>query len=362
MKLALVHDYLTNEGGAEKVLEVLQSTFPNSPIYTLIYDQKKFGKFFNAQKIRTSFIQYLPFAKRSLAWYLPLMPAATESYDLSEFDVVISSSSAFAKGVITKPGTTHFCYCHTPTRYLWSETHNYLKNLKINFLIKKILPISLSKLRQWDRLAADRVDYFIANSKEVQKRIKKYYGRDSVVIYPPVETNKFSISHKIENYFLTGGRLVPYKRFDLTVETFNRLGIKLKIFGDGPNFNELRKKARPNIEFLGHINDKQKIELLKNCLAFIHPQVEDFGITAVEAMASGRPVIAYNAGGALETVIDGQTGKFFNEQSWEALADVIIRFKPENFNPQFIKQHAANFDTKIFKQKILNYIKEKISN
>jgi glycosyltransferase involved in cell wall biosynthesis len=361
MKLALVHDHLTQEGGAEKVLEVLQETFPSSPTFTLVCDNKKVGKFFDTKKIHTSFLQNLPFAKRGLQWYLPLMPAATESHDLSDFDVVISSSSAFAKGVLTKPEAVHICYCHTPTRYLWSDTHSYLRELKRNFLVKKILPMALSKLRQWDRLAADRVDYFIANSAEVQKRIKKYYQRDSEIIYPPVQTTRFSISPKIGDYYLTGGRLVSYKRFDLTVETFNRLGIKLKIFGDGPEFNELRKKARGNIEFLGRITDADKINLFQNCLAFINPQVEDFGITVIEAMAAGRPVIAYAAGGALETVKAGQTGAFFHEQAWEELADVLIRFKPENFNPQIIKQHASQFDTEVFKRKIIEFTNQKTS-
>jgi glycosyltransferase involved in cell wall biosynthesis len=280
------------------------------------------------------------------------MPAATESYDLSNFDVILSSASAFSKGIITKPDSLHICYCHTPTRYLWTDSINYINELQQNRLIKKTLPLVLTRLRQWDRLAAERVNVFLANSREVQKRIRKYYRRDSLVLYPPVDTSKFSIRSHPDNFFLTGGRLVPYKKFDLTIKTFNRLGLKLKIFGTGPMLQELKKIARPNIEFLGNIDERIKIELFEKCLAFINPQIEDFGITPVEAMAAGRPVIAYNRGGALETIIEGVTGTFFHEQTWEALTEALLRFHPEDYNPATIRQHATQFDSSVFKEKI----------
>jgi glycosyltransferase involved in cell wall biosynthesis len=362
MKIALVHDHLTQEGGAEKVLEVLQQTFPTSPTYTLVYNAKKTGALFGNREIKTSFLQKMPFSRKKIEWYLPLMPAATESHNLDNFNVILSSSSAFAKGIISKPETLHICYCHTPTRYLWSDSHSYLQELNKPKIIKKLLPLFLSKIRQWDSQAASRVDYFIANSREVQKRIKKYYRQDSVVIYPPVETSKFSPKNKVSDYFLTGGRLVSYKKFDLTINAFNRLGIKLKIFGQGPDYKKLRQQARSNIEFLGPITDQEKKEVFESCLAFINPQTEDFGITTVEAMAAGRPVIAYNKGGALETVIDGKTGTFFDEQEWEVLADKIFHFKPENFNPQIIHDHAKQFDTEVFKKKITDFITEKTNN
>ena len=359
MKIALIHDHLTQEGGAEKVLKTFQEIFPEAPTYTLFYDQKKLGSLFLGKDIRTSFLQKIPGATKNYQWFLPLMPTATESYDLMNYDVVISSCSALAKGVITRSNSLHICYCHTPTRYLWSDTHRYVAELKRSRLIKKVIPLVLSRLRAWDQLAAQRVDFFIANSKNVSDRIEKYYRRQSIIIQPPVETHKFHISQKTEKYFLTGGRLVPYKHFDLTVLAFNQLGISLKIFGEGPMLKKLKSLAKPNIEFLGKVDDEKLAELYSKAIAFIHPQIEDFGITAAESMASGRPVIAYAAGGACETVVENVTGKFFDEQSWEALADAVVRFKPQNFNPQKIKEYAEQYNSSRFKKEIQDFIKDK---
>jgi len=356
MKIALVHDHLVQDGGAEKVLLALQEVFPGAPTYTLLYDKKRVSPEFASKDIRTSFLQGVPFGLKKYQWLLPLMPAATEAHDLSQFDVVISSSSAFAKGVLTRPGTVHICYCHTPTRYLWSDTHSYVQELKAPKLLKLGLPMLLNKLRVWDRLSADRVDRFIANSATVAGRIRKYYERPSDVIHPPVETEKFSISDAPGKYFLAGGRLVSYKRFDLVIQAFNRTGLPLKIFGDGPLAAEYRKDARSNIEFMGKVDDAAKAELYRDAIAFIHPQEEDFGITAVEAMASGRPVIAYRGGGATETVIEGVTGEFIEEQSWEELANLIIRFRPEDYDPQAIREHAEKFDTELFEEKIRDLV------
>ncbi|MBN1779468.1 MAG: glycosyltransferase [Candidatus Buchananbacteria bacterium] len=352
MKIALVHDHLTQEGGAEKTLLALQEIWPEAPTYTLLYDKSKFNGSFANKNIKTSFLQNWPGSLKHYQWFLPLMPQATESYDLMDYDVVISSCSALAKGVITGSQTVHICYCHTPTRYLWSDTHRYVEELKSNRLVKKIVPYYLHRLRLWDQLAAQRVDTFVANSNYVSKRIKKYYRRDSLVIHPPVQTTNFSISDKIGNYYLTGGRLVSYKRFDLTIRAFNRLGIPLKIFGEGPEFENLKKMAKPNIEFLGKISADDLKKVYSQAIAFIHPQVEDFGITIVESMASGRPVIAYGEGGACETVVWGKTGQFFDEQSWEALADTVVRFKPENYKPQEIKNYAEQFSQQNFKKRI----------
>lgn len=358
MKVALVHDHLVQDGGAEKVLLALQEIFPNAPTYTLLYDPKRVSKEFAKKEIRTSFLQKIPFALKKYQWLLPLMPAATESHDLSGFDVVISSSSAFAKGIITKPGTLHVCYCHTPTRYLWSDTHSYVQELNANRLTKALLPILLNRLRVWDRLSSDRVDRFIANSRTVAERIKKYYARDSEIIYPPVEIEKFSVANKPGTYFLAGGRLVSYKRFDLIIQAFNRLGLPLKIFGDGPLSKEYRKQARSNITFVGKVSDAEKAELYKGAIAFIHPQEEDFGITALESMAAGRPVIAYGVGGALETVVPGVTGEFFGDQEWEELAATIIRFNPSAYDPKTIRAHAETFDTSVFKRRIASFVSE----
>ena len=358
MKIALVHDHLVQDGGAEKVLLALQDVFPGAPTYTLLYDPKRVSAEFASKDIRTSFLQRLPFGLKKYQWLLPFMPAATESYDLSEFDVVVSSSSAFAKGIITRPGAVHICYCHTPTRYLWSDTHSYVQELRAPKLLKLGLPMLLNKLRIWDRLSADRVDRFVANSRTVADRIRKYYGRESDVIHPPVETGKFSVSDAPGTYFLAGGRLVSYKRFDLVIQAFNRLGLPLKIFGDGPLAAQYRKEARPNIEFTGKVSDEEKAALYRGAIAFIHPQEEDFGITALESMASGRPVIAYRKGGALETVVEGVTGAFFDDQEWEELATAVIRFDPAAYDPLAIRAHAEAFDVALFKRRIAGLVSE----
>ena len=356
MKVALIHDHLIQDGGAERVLVILQEIYPQAPTYTLLFDQKKVGEIFKNKDIRTSFLQNWPGALKHYQWFLPLMPTATEGYDLMDYDVVISSSSAMAKGVITRSNTLHLCYCHTPTRYLWSDTHRYIEELKYNYLIKRIIPPILTRLRAWDQLAAQRVDLFIANSKNVADRIRKYYRRDSIVIHPPVATDQFKISDKIDKYFLTGGRLVAYKKFDLAIKAFNRLGIPLKIFGTGPEEKKLKALAKPNVEFLGKIDQEKLARLYGQAIAFIHPQIEDFGITAVESMAAGRPVIAYAAGGACETVVEKKTGQFFDEQTWEALADTIVRFKPEDYNPAGIKAYAEQFGIDRFKREITNLV------
>jgi len=358
MKLALVHDYLIQDGGAEKVVDVMHGLWPQSPIYTLLFDKKKLPAF-KGRDIRTSFLERLPLGKRKYQWYLPLMPTATEHYDLTGYDVILSSTSAFAKGVLTRDDAMHICYCHTPTRYLWSDTHSYIQELRVPRIVKMLLPPVLSRLRVWDRQAADRVDVFVANSETVRRRIQKYYRRDAHVIHPPVDTNRFAIDHGPKDYFLTGGRLVAYKRYDMVVEAANRTGIPLKIFGSGPVEKDLRKKAKKNIEFLGRVSDAEQAKLYAGARAFIHPQEEDFGITPVESMAAGRPVIAYRKGGATETVVEGLSGEFFDEQSWEELADHMIRFNNSTYDPAAIKAHAEQFSRKQFEQKMTDFVKEK---
>lgn len=356
MKVALVHDHLAQDGGAERVLRVFQELYPHAPTYVLVYDPARANPTFRGRDIRTSLLQDLPLGRRKYQWFLPLMPTAIEQYDLHEYDLVISSTSALAKGVLTRPETLHVCYCHTPTRYLWSDTHQYLEEFPAGRLIKALLPLYLTRLRQWDRLAAERVDAFLANSGPVQRRIWKYYRRESTVIHPPVDTDRFRIADRVGDYYLTGGRLVPYKRFDLTIRAFNRLGLKLKIFGSGPEYRYLKSFAGTNIEFVGRISDQERAALYAQALAFIHPQEEDFGITAVESMAAGRPVIAYGVGGARETVRDGQTGVLFPEQTWEALGDAVIRFRPEGFDPQATRAYALTFDTRVFIEQFRAYI------
>lgn len=361
MKVALVHDHLVQMGGAENVLRVFQNMFKSAPTYTLFFDRNRVGRNFSEKDIRTSFLQNLPLGKKKYQWYLPLMPMATEQHDLSCYKLVLSSSSAFSKGVITGPDCLHICYCHTPTRYLWSDTHSYVQNLPYPRIIKSYIPKVLSKLRIWDRLAADRVDFFIANSQTVKRRIKKYYNRESDVIYPPVSLSKFVCKTRPGGkYFLTGGRLVSYKKFDITIKAFNRLNMPLKVFGVGPELANLKKMARKNIEFLGFVDDQTRTALFQEAKAFIHPQIEDFGITPVESMASGTPVIAYAKGGAKETVIAGRTGLFFNEQRWEEIADLVIRFKDEMFDPKTIHQYSQKFSEQSFQEQISDYIYNKL--
>lgn len=358
MKLALVHDFLIQDGGAERVLCAFREIWPNAPIFTLAYDKKRAPDYFKNGKIYTSFLQKIPFSVKNYQWFLPLIPAAIERLDLSDFDVVLTSSSAFSKSIITRPETLHICYCHTPARFLWTETINYVNELNRNFFVKSILPFFLPRMRVWDRAGATRPDKIIANSKTVSKRIKKYFGRNSDIINPPVEARKFSIAEKPDNYYLASGRLVPYKRFDIIVKSFSKLGIPLKIFGIGSELQNLKKIAKKNIEFLGKISDSEKAEIYKKCIAFIHPQEEDFGITALESMASGRPVIAYKKGGALETIIAGETGEFFEEQTWECLSHTILRFTPEKYSPTRIRAHALQYDSEIFKEKIKTFVEK----
>jgi len=365
MKVALVHDHLAQDGGAEKVLKVLADMFPEAPIYTLLYEKTNVDRYLKDRHIETSIIQKLPGGIRHYQWYLFFMPLAVEFFDLRQFDLVISDTSSFAKGVITAPDTLHICYCHTPTRYLWSDTHQYLNELKYNKWLKKIISLVLNRIRLWDRAAADRVDLFIANSLTVQKRIVKYYRRDSAVIYPPVEVDKFYISDlsqqaPAERYFLAGCRLAPYKRIDLAIEAFKQLGTnyRLKIFGDGVDLERLKQLADgcPNIEFLGRVDETVKARLYSEALAFINPQEEDFGITVVESLASGRPVIAYQRGGAMETVREGENGLFFTEATAESLAAAVRNFQSEKFNSELIKKQAEQFSVENFRKYILDFI------
>ncbi|MEK9158663.1 MAG: glycosyltransferase [Patescibacteria group bacterium] len=356
MKVALVHDYLSQDGGAERVLKALQELYPAAPTFVLFYDKNKIPAHFFKGEVRPTFLHFLPGIRSHYRWYLSLMPFATERHDLGEFDLVLSSTSAFAKGVLTSPTALHLSYCHTPTRYLWTDTHSYVEELNTNRLIKSFLPPLISRLRLWDKMSADRVDYFIANSENVRGRIQKFYRRDSEVIPPPVDTHLFKVADQISDYYLTGGRLVPYKRFDLTIKVFNRLGYPLKIFGTGPDEGRLRSLAKANIEFVGPVADEAKADLYSRAIAFIHPQFEDFGITAVESMAAGRPVIAYAAGGALETVVEDVTGKFFTEQTWESLLDTVLNFEPQQFDPYKISEYAQQFSVDNFKKRISEYV------
>ena len=356
MKVALVHDYLNQYGGAERVLETLTQIFPEAPIYTLFYDEKETGFAFQNKEIHTSFLQKLPLAKSHHRSFLMLMPMAVEQFDLSDYDLVVSDSASYAKGVITKPNTLHICYCHTPIRYAWDDSHKYIEEFGYPGFVKKTIPFFMNYIRLWDEQAAYRVDRFIANSSFVAKRIEKYYHRPSEIIYPPVKTNLFYTVKEPQEYFLMTGRFLPYKRFDLAIEAFNRLGWPLKIIGTGPEKKKLMKKAKDNIEFIGLVSDERLRHYYANCQAFIFPQEEDFGITAVEAMAAGRPVIAYKSGGALETVKENETGIFFENQNTGSLIEALDKFSSMKFDSRKIKEHAEQFSQERFTEKIKDFI------
>lgn len=356
MKVALVHDYLVQDGGAERVLLALHELFPAAPIFTLFHDKKTTHPGLIDADIRPSSLNTRPFAPARYQWYLPFMPQAVESLDLSDFNLVISNSSSFGKGVIASPHALHIGYCHTPTRFLWQERHGYVNELPQPKLVKWVLPHFLHRLRQWDRLAAERPDILITNSQISRSRIKRYYQRDAHVIYPPVDVEKIPLSHERGEAWLAGGRLVAYKRFDLIVRAFTKLGIPLNIFGDGPELSRLQSMAGPRIKFLGRVDEPTKFDLYKHCHGFIHPQVEDFGITAVEAMAAGKPVIAYKHGGAQETVIHGQTGIHLDVQCWQDIAETVRRFDEYSFDPTIIRTHAERFSHQRFLQEMRVFI------
>ncbi len=361
MKVAIVHDFLSQYGGAEKVIEVFNELFPDAPIFTPIYVQNKLPPIFKEMNIKTSFMQKFPLLDKHFKKYLIFYPKAIESFDLSNYDLVLSSSSSFSKGAIKSKNACHICYCYTPMRYVWDYKH-YIEKEDFSKPVLKILPYVIKKLKKWDINTINRVDYYIAISNYIKDRINKCYNRDSIVIYPPVNVKNFKISNKIEDYFLIVSRLNAYKNIDLVIDAFNDLGLHLKIAGTGPHRKTLERIVKnKNIEFLGRLSDTELIEVYSRCQAYIFPGKEDFGITAVEAQASGRPVIAYADGGALETVIDGVTGLFFKENSKNSLIDTIKKFlkMEDNFTSSKIVENASRFDTDIFKKNIMDFINQK---
>ena len=359
MRIALIHDYLVNYGGAEKVFKALADIFPEAEIYTLFYDQKTKKQFFPDRIVHTSFLQKFPlFLRKNYRWLLPFLPIAAETLDFREFDVVISATHSWVKGIITRPKTLHICYCFSPTRYLWDKARK-------NFL--------LHYFRVWDRQASERVDEFIAISKTVQQRIKKYYKRESVVIYPPatqasllalragppVQFPAFAeASAGKKEFYLIVSQLRKYKRIDLAVEAFNKLGLELVIIGVGPERKTLEMKAKKNVKFLGWKSDEVLAEFYKNCTAFIFHSEDDFGIAPVEAMSFGKPVLAFRKGGAIETIVEGKTGEFFDYQNAAVLADGMRRLRGnlKNYDPIFIQNHAQKFSKERFEKEFKNFI------
>jgi glycosyltransferase involved in cell wall biosynthesis len=362
MKVALVHDYLVQYGGAERVLEVLMELYPGAPIYTLLHDEKATDGRFAKSIIKTSFLQHLPFAKTRHRLFPPLMPLAIEQFDLSGFDLVISDSSSYAKGVITAPETLHICYMHTPMRYAWDDCQKYTSDFGFPKMIAKLVPFFMNPIRIWDRVSSTRPDVLIANSQFVAERIQKYYHRSAEVIHPPVEVRRFSeeqTARPVEGpYFLMVGRLIAYKRHDIAIEAFNELGLTLKIIGRGPELERLQKLAGPTIEFLGRVSDEELPGFYQHCEAFIFPQEEDFGIVAIEALASGSPLIAFEGGDIPEHMTEGEEGVFFQEQNKESLKEALDTFQLVGFNRSKIRQRAARFDKELFRATIKNRIEE----
>lgn len=358
MRVAIVHDYMNQYGGAERVLEALHDLYPEAPVYTSLYDPEAMPEPYQRWDIRTSFMQRLPGWRTHFRRYFLLYPSAFEQFDLGAYDLVLSSSSAFAKGVIPRPGATHVCYCHTPMRFAW-RTGDYIERERIRGLQGALLPFALTYVRLWDVATANRVDCFVANSHEVAGRIARYYGREAEVVPPPVELPPYD-PQPAGDFYLAGGRLIPYKRIELIVEAFTRLRLPLKIFGDGRDRRRLEGLAGPTVEFLGWVDEETRRELFAQCRGFIFPGEEDFGITPLEAMAAGRPVIAYGAGGALETVIDGVTGRFFHEQSAAALAAAVATSRADRYDQLTIRRHAESYDRAIFLERMQSVIDEAV--
>jgi glycosyltransferase involved in cell wall biosynthesis len=354
-KIALVHDWLNQMGGAEQVLENLVDLYPGVPIYTSIFWPKGVSPAYQEWDIHTSWLDKLPGIQRHHQLYFPLYPLGFESLDLDGYDVVLSNKSGFCHGVLTPPETVHVCYCLTPTRYVW-RYHDYARREKIGALARAVLQPVLYNLRTWDRLAADRVDVFVAISNEIQKRIKKYYRRESTVIYPPVETERFAPASSHDDYYLSVGRLVPYKRVGLAVQACTQLGLPLKVAGKGRDLERLRALAGPTVEFLGYVPDDELPELMSRCKAFLFPGAEDFGIAPIQAMAAGRPVIAYAYGGALDTVIEGVSGALFSEQSLPALIRALEEFDADRYDPARLRRHAEQYDASVFKRRIAELV------
>jgi glycosyltransferase involved in cell wall biosynthesis len=363
MKKALISDWYYVNGGAEKVIHSINSIWDDFDHFALIDflndEDRKF--ILNGKKAKTSFIQKLPTVKKNHRKFLQLFPIAIEQFDLRDYDLIISSSSAVAKGIKTNKNQLHICYCHSPMRYAWDLREQYLKDAGLNKGLKGLYAKSvLDKIQKWDLSNSDNIDFFIANSKHIAERIKKIYNRESTVIYPPVNVDFFNLEEIKEDYYFTASRLVPYKKTQLIIEAFNELPhLKLIVAGDGPELEKLQKTAKNNIEFVGYIENKKLRSLMQKAKAFVFAAEEDFGIIPVEAQACGTPVIALAKGGTLETVIENKTGIFFVEQSAEKIKEAVLNFETKNFDPQIIRGHAVTFSKQRFEKEIKEFVETK---
>lgn len=359
LRVVLVHDWLITLGGADRVLLALHQVFPQAPAFVSLFDPSRLPEVFREMEVYASWLQRVPGAVRRHRLLVPLMPFAFASFDLPHADVVLSSSHACAKGVRVPPGAVHICYCHTPMRYAWDLSAEYLQAVPVP--ARPLARAALGWLRRWDRATATSVDYFVANSRFVADRIRRHYQREAVVIYPPVDVDYFTPGGWPEEYFLVVSRLVPYKRVDLAVEAFNRVKRPLVVVGDGPELPRLRAMAGPAVTFAGEVGDETLRDLYRGCQALIFPGEEDFGIVPVEAQACARPVIAYGHGGALESVRPGVTGLFFGEETTESLAATVRGFEREAFDPALIRAHAEQFSRQRFARQIAEFVAEVVA-
>jgi len=366
LRVAIVHYWFVGRAGGERVVEALAEVLPQADLFSLVANRETLAPILQNRELQTSFLQRIPGARKFHRHFLFLQAIALEQFDLSGYDLVISSESGPAKGVLTSSKNCHICYCHSPMRYIWEMYPQYRRGM--NPLVGAIFSLAAHYMRLWDYASARRVDYFVANSRFIASRIRKYYGRDSTVIYPPVETTAGNTNADPGDYYLTVGRLVDYKRFDLAVSACTELGRRLRVIGDGPQYKTLRRMAGPTVEFLGKVSDSELRENLAGCRALLFPGEEDFGIVPVEAQSFGRPVIAYASGGVLETVrgalpdkaaVENPTGVFFADQSSSSLVKAILHFesKQDEFCPQTIREHSLQFDGAIFKNRIADFIR-----
>jgi glycosyltransferase involved in cell wall biosynthesis len=360
LKTAIIHEWLVNYAGSERVVESFTNIWPEAEVYSLVdflTDEQR-EIILKGKKAKTSFIQKLPLAKKKHRNYLPLFPSAIEKLDLSGYDVIVSSSHAVTKGIKKKSNQLHITYCHSPMRYIWDQADQYLKGAK-GLIAKKFI----NYLRKWDLNSASNVDFFIANSHHIAEKIKRIYNRDAEVIYPPVDVDKFEVNKNIEDYYLTASRMVPYKRLDLVIEAFNDLPDKnLIVIGSGPEKEKLISKASSNIKIIGHQETEKLKVYMQKANAFVFAAEEDFGIIVVEAMACGTPVIAWSYGGTGESVIDGETGILFSEQTKDSIIAAVKKFEgiSGNFNPELIRKYSKNFSRTNFENNIKNFVDQKV--
>lgn len=363
MKTAIVHYWLVGMRGGERVLEQFCKLFPDADIFTHVVQPERISDDIRRHSIQCTSISKLPFAARHYRGYLALMPRALEELDLSRYDLVISSESGPAKGIIVRPTARHICYCHSPMRYIWDHYPTYKQRL--GFPARWVFAYVAHRMRQWDVTTAARVDRFIANSHFVADRIRRYYRREADVLHPPVALGRFSIDPRpTADYYLVVGEMVPYKRTDIAVEAFRGLNARLLVVGDGPERSKLEKGAPPNVEFVHQVSMEQLVDLYGGCRALVFPAEEDFGIVALEAMACGRPVIAYGSGGATETVREPETGIFFREQSAEALREAVAEFerRESRFDPAIIRRRAEMFSEERFREQFSAIVAEELGS